>query len=279
MSLRTFGKETSREEDDLSPIESDDNDMDALLASVRRKKPRLKQPISELSSEGTERTPLLTGKTSLRPRQRSRSISVSPTSVEKPGCTAFHEFYTPKRQPLKQVCQPRSGKTYATNCNIHHEASTSASTSLQNHLPSPPSITDPGDIMSPSLCSRRTKPPMTNSGDESSSSEENQDHETDKCNDPEKQSELSMVLKDMTSVLNKLVKRVENNSNEIHSLKSTLQSGSTPSSSSESSSGSGKRKIPAVVRVCESMHLCKRNNLICLRNSFMYTLQFYKVTV
>ena len=75
MSLRILGKESSREvdlEDELSPIESDDSDMDALLASVRRKKPRfLKQPTSELSSEGTERTPLLTGKTSLRPRQRS----------------------------------------------------------------------------------------------------------------------------------------------------------------------------------------------------------------
>ena len=75
-----------------------------------------------------------------------------------------------------------------------------------------------------------------------------------KQNDPEKQTELSQALKDMTSVLNKLVKRVENNSNEIHALKNTLKSASTPSSSSESSSGSRKRKIPAVVRVCENIY-------------------------
>ena len=79
--------------------------------------------------------------------------------------------------------------------------------------------------MSPSPSSHdcdRTRLPETISGYESSS-EENQDHEigrADKQNDPEKQGELSKVLKDMTSVLNKLVKRVENNSNEIHALKS-----------------------------------------------------------
>ena len=150
--------------------------------------------------------------------------------------------------------------------------SASASTSsLQNR---PSSITDPDDLMSPSPSSYdcdRTKLPETISGYESSSEEENQDHEigrADKQNDPEKQGELSKVLKDMTSVLNKLVKRVENNSNEIHALKSTLKSSSTPSSSNESSSGSGKRKIPAIVRVCEWI------SSFCVKAYiFVYTLQ------
>ena len=100
--------------------------------------------------------------------------------------------------------------------------------------------------------------------------EENQDHETgrvSKRNDPEKESEISQALKYMTSVLNQLVKRVENNSNEIHALKCTLKSGSTPSSSSELSSGSRECKIPAIVWVCENMHayllfLYKLNNLL-----------------
>ena len=59
MSLRD-----SYDEELLQP--DDDEDMESLLASVRRKKPRLKYPSrddrelsTELTSERTERTPLL----------------------------------------------------------------------------------------------------------------------------------------------------------------------------------------------------------------------------
>ena len=261
MSLLSSGKETSREvrqQEDLSPIESDDSEMENLLASLRRKKPRLKQPASELHSEGTEHTPLLKGKTSLRPRQRSRSTSASSASVDSEP--ASNEFYTPKRHQLKQVGQPKSGRTSATKNNTQRHATTSPSTSTspQNHLPSPPSTSDPDDPLTHSRHSRDKRIPLeTNSEEESSEEEENEDHEiglVSKQNDPEKQMELSQALKDMTSVLNKLVKRVENNSNEIYALKNTLKSASTPSSSSESSSGSRKRKIPAVVQVCENIN-------------------------
>ena len=64
-------------------------------------------------------------------------------------------------------------------------------------------------------------------------------------------SSVTQALKNMTTVLNTLVKRVEDNASEIHALKTSIQTVNTlvPSSSSESSAKSCKRKIPSVVRV------------------------------
>ena len=85
LSLRSSGKETSRggtSQEELSPLEdfTDDEDMETLISKVWRKKLRLKHPGDELSmefsNERTERTPLLKGKTSLRPQQRSLSKSL-----------------------------------------------------------------------------------------------------------------------------------------------------------------------------------------------------------
>ena len=227
MSLRSSGGGTSREvdlEDELSPVESDD-DMDALLASIRRKKPRT---TTGHSSEGTEHTPLLMKKTTLKPRQRSRSISVSPTSVENSAGsshTTSNEFQTPRRQPHKQVGQPRSGKIPATKSTHDSSVSASSSVSLMPQLPSPP---DPYAFLSPSR-SRDDDRTQTDSEGESLSEEDNRDPEfMRQPSDPEqqKQSELSQALKNMTNVLNKLVKRVEDNSSEIHALKSSLHYGS-----------------------------------------------------
>ena len=263
LALRSSGKETSREADpqeELSPFENftDDEDMEALLSKVRRKKPRLKHPRDELSNEETERTPLLNAKTSLRPRQRSRSTSLSPTAVEKnvePGRTASKDFYTPKRQSLSHVNYSRSGETSVPKSNRQRKASVSASAS-KVHLPSPPSTASKTNLLSPAP-HEVTIPPGTYSGDNSSeSSEEGYEGEGigRELVDPKERNDLSQALKDMTSVLNKLVKRVESNSNEIHALKNTLQTSTTPSSSSESSSGSKKKKIPAIVRVCDNAH-------------------------
>lgn len=275
LALRYSDKETSREADsqeELSPLEdfTDDEDMEALISQVRRKKPRLKHPRDELSvefsNEGTERTPLLKGKTSLRPKQRSLSKSLSPTAVEtnvEPERTVSKDFYTPKRQSLSHVSHSRSGEISVSKNYRQHKASASASASkapLQDHLPFSPSTARKNDLLSAAHINKETY-----LGDDSSESSSEEEHAGEgiasKPVDPKEKSGLSQALKDMTSVLNKLVKRVESNSSEIHALKNTLQNGNTPSSSSESSCGSKKPKIPAIVRVCIVIY------------NFVYTLQ------
>ena len=282
MSLRSSGKETSREARELSPLgDFSDEDMKALLANVRRKKPRLKNSTDELSMElssvGTEHTPLLKGKTSLRPRQRSLSTSLSPTATEKnvEPSRSNSDLHTPKRS---HASHSRSGEISVPKRNRQHKAYVSASASkapLPDHLPSPPSTASKNDLLSPAPRDHKeTTPPEleTYSPDDSSESSSEEGHEREgvgrKPVDPEEKNEVSQALKDMTSVLNKLVKQVESNSNEIHALKSTLQSCNTPSSSSESS-GSRKRKIPAVVRVC-TVHV------IMCTHIFLY-LQLYSL--
>jgi hypothetical protein len=271
MSLLSSGKETSRGEasQELSQSEdgmSDDEDMEALLASCRRKKPRLKNPTRgdrelspKLTSERTERTPLLKGKTSLRPRQRSLSTSVSPTAAEKKmelGRTASNDFYTPKRKSLSHAGHSRSGESSVFKSNRQNRASASGSSSkapLQESLPFLPSTAAANSLsLAPRDHNEETIPPRTIEDDSSeSSSEEGYEGERQggKPTDSEEKNELSKALKDMTSVLNVLVKKVESNSNEIHALKTTLRDSKTPSSSSDSSSGSRKQKVPAVVRV------------------------------
>ncbi len=262
----SLGKETSRgegsqelfqSEDDMS----DDEDMEALLASCRRKKPRLKNPTRgdrELTSERTERTPLVKGKTSLRPRQRSLSTSVSPTAAEKKmelDRTGSSDFYTPKRKS-SHAGHSRSGESSAFKSNRQHRASASGSSSkapLQESLPFLPSASATNPLSrAPRDHNEETIPPRTIEDDSSESSSE-EDYEGErqgrKPTDSEEKNELSKALKDMTSVLNVLVQKVESNSNEIHALKTTLRDSKSPSSSSDSSSGSRKKKIPAVVRV------------------------------
>ena len=226
----------------------DDEDMESLLARVRRKKPRLKYPgrdDRELTSERTERTPLIKGKTSLRPRQRSRSKSLSPTITEKKmelGRTASNDFYTPKRQSLSLAGHSRSGEISVPNSSRQHRASGSGpSPKAPLKEPSLPSTSSAGESDPLSLASRdHSKPPRPLEDDNSEYSSDEEEGASGKRTDSEEKNELSQALKDMTSVLNVLVKRVENNSNKIHALKTTLQNNNTPSSSSESSSGSRK---------------------------------------
>ena len=87
--------------------------------------------------------------------------------------------------------------------------------------------------------------------DDSEGSGDNIDNSDENVHDrlPSDDASVSQALKDMTTVLNTLVKRVEDNASEIHALKTSLQS-PVPSSSSESSSKSSKRKVPSIIRVC-----------------------------
>ena len=262
MSLRD-----SYDEELLQP--DDDEDMESLLASVRRKKPRLKYPrrddrelSTELTSERTERTPLLKSKTSLRPRQRSRSTSLSPTIAEKKmelGRTASNDFYTPKRQSLSLAGHSRSGEISVLNSNRQHRASRSGPSPKaplkEPSLPSTAAASESDPLsLAPRHHNKEIVPPRALEDDSSEYSSDEGEGTSRKPTDSEEKSKLSQALKDMTNVLNVLVKRVENNSNEIHALKTTLQNSNTPSSSSESSSGSRKQKVPAVVRVCDYVH-------------------------
>ena len=197
MSRRSFSKETIEEVDlqDNPGDYMDDEDMDALLAQFRRKKPCRRKPLGE----ETKSTPLLEGKTSLRPQQHSRSTSLSPGTS---SChTAPKEFYTPKRHPLLQESEPRPGRSCTTKNNSQRDADSVSGSPLQYYLPSPPSTDTP-----PASRDRMKKtPPETNSESELSSSSlsEEEGHEIgrqDKGDDQREKSGVSRALKDMTSI-------------------------------------------------------------------------------
>ena len=113
----------------------------------------------------------------------------------------------------------------------------------------PPANPSPPHANSSSIGVDASTPPA--SLDDSEGTGDNIDNSNEYVHDrlPSDDASVSQALKDMTTVLNTLVKRVEDNASEIHALKTSLQS-PVPSSSSESSSKSSKRKVPSIIRVC-----------------------------
>ena len=182
-------------------------------------------PSSSASGSGKSYKGCVTPKMMSKPsktRITPKAILLSPNTVKRPICNVSS---TQKRS------SKHTGKTSCTSTLPPNQSSLSLNT-VANHTP-----TSANHGSTPTSVTSYT--PTSSSGTQQLDTSLFSSEDESFC---ENQNVMS-ALKDVTSLLNTLVKRVEDNSNDIKSIKQSLKY------SSSSSDSSKKHHIPPIVRV------------------------------
>lgn len=210
------------EEDELSDSFDHDVFNNLLMKTTEKARKRSRSTADDI--ELIKRPP----KISARPISSFRSSTVIPQ--------------TPKSRRSLSSALPRNSQNSQTKTPLNSQTKTPPLTSTPNSSSSTPSTSDPDSSRSCFSSTRSTGNTMSDSEDSG----------------PASQQSITIALKDMTSLLNTLVKRVEGNSEVIKDIQMAMKT---------SSSGSGgsvkKRQIPPVVRVSKHVTVCF-NTFTCL---------------